>query len=108
MRDLLAELFAHCASDSLSEDGLREIIERHGCAPNNPDIRKYDFFRKACQNERVTDGIIRCLLEYFPGAASVINQQTPLHILCRNKKNCHTRNRAPPHRRVSRLFASRR
>ena len=87
MRDLLAELSAHCGSDSLSEDGLREIIERHKCAPNNKDIQSYDFFHKACDNERVTDGIIRCLLEYFPDAASATDEdgETPLHLVCGNK-----------------------
>jgi ankyrin repeat protein len=80
-------LSAHCGSDSLSEDGLREIIERHKCAPNNKDIQRYDFFHKACSNERVTDGIIRCLIEYFPDAASATDEdgRTPLHNVCGNK-----------------------
>ena len=84
---LRAELSAICKSHLISENGLREIIERHGCAPNQPDIQSSDFFCEACYNEKVTDGIIRYLLEYFPGAASatVAYGQTPLHILCRNK-----------------------
>ena len=87
MRDLLAELSSHCQSDSLSEDGLREIIERHECAPNNKDIQRYDFFCRACRNERVTAGIIRCLFEYFPDAASAtdVDGRTPLHLVCGNK-----------------------
>jgi len=32
---VLRELCEFCRSDSLSEEGLRDIIERHGCAPNN-------------------------------------------------------------------------
>jgi ankyrin repeat protein len=84
---LWAELSAYCESDSLCEDGLREIIDRHGFAPNQPDIQSYDFFWEACCNERVTDGIIRCLLEYFPGTASATDHDgpTPLHFLCENK-----------------------
>jgi ankyrin repeat protein len=93
------ELFAHCESDSLSVDGLREIIiERHECAsPNrNPNI-DYKFFLAACRNEKVTEGIIQCLLEYFPEAASATNNNgcsindndidgwTPLHYACWNK-----------------------
>ena len=35
---LLKELTEFCQSDSLSEDGLREIIERHGCALKNNDL----------------------------------------------------------------------
>jgi ankyrin repeat protein len=76
------ELYAYCESDSLSEDGLREIIiERHGCAsPNkNPNI-DYKFLHAACLNGRVTEGIIQCLLEYFPDAASATDDDgaTPL------------------------------
>jgi ankyrin repeat protein len=66
---LLAKLEEFCRSESISEDGLRGIIEQHGCAPNNdPDIR-YDFFDEACQNNEVTEGILLILLEYFPNAA---------------------------------------
>jgi ankyrin repeat protein len=83
------ELLAHCGSDSLSEDGLREIIiERHECAsPNrNPNI-DYKFFHAACHNERVNEGIIQCLLEYFPDAASATDNDgwTPLHDAFWNK-----------------------
>ncbi len=86
---LLEELTEFCRSESLSEDGLREIIERHGVAPNNNnnDINKYDFFHKACRNERITEGFIRCLLEYFPSAARHASERgrLPLHNICRNK-----------------------
>ena len=57
------ELTEFCKSNSLSEDGLREIIERHGLTPNNiPNITDYKFFFVACHNERVTEGIIQYLL----------------------------------------------
>jgi len=82
-----------CQSDSLSLDGLREIIERHNAAPlpnnnNNNEIDNYyDFFHDACYNEKVTEGIIRYLLEYFPNAVRAIGEEgrLPLHVICRNK-----------------------
>eukprot|EP00984_Skeletonema_dohrnii_P018808 scaffold8881_cov93-Skeletonema_dohrnii-CCMP3373.AAC.1 len=88
---LSEELYFYCASESLSEDGLREIIERHNVTPNyhhHPDVGNYyQFFFKACRNRRVTESIIRCLLEYFPAAASTINDNglVPLHLACVNK-----------------------
>jgi ankyrin repeat protein len=91
---LLDELDSYCRSASLSEDGLREIIERHELllAPNNisRNINNYDFFLQACQNERVvvTEGIIRCILEYFPDATSAADNDdgcSPLHYACINK-----------------------
>ena len=42
----------------------------------------------ACENDRVTEGIIRCLLEYFPDAASYADEDsgwTPLLYACDNK-----------------------
>jgi ankyrin repeat protein len=84
---LRKELFQLCRSESLSEDGLREILERYGCAPNNEDyniIDDYNFFFAACRNEFVTEGILRCLLEYFPRAAfdTCSEGSTPLHEMC--------------------------
>eukprot|EP00984_Skeletonema_dohrnii_P010939 scaffold4312_cov149-Skeletonema_dohrnii-CCMP3373.AAC.1 len=81
-------LFEHCKSECLSEEGLREIIERFGLSPNiNPHVCDYKFFIQACINERVTEGIIQCLLEYFSGAASATddNGWSPIHCACRNK-----------------------
>ncbi len=78
------------SDESLSEDELREILERFGCAPNNNlNIDNYGFFIMACHNDLVTEEIIRCLLEYFPDAAGYTSTEgllTPLHsILCVNK-----------------------
>jgi len=79
---LTSELFDFCSSDSLSEDGLREIIERYGLNDDRHGS-DYDFFLEVCANERVTEGIIRYLLEYFPGAASSTNEDkgSPLYFL---------------------------
>ena len=88
---LSSELFGFCESDSLSEERLGEIFERHGLMPANNDtddyVENYEFFLEACYNARVTEGIIRCLLEYFPAAASASNEDgwSPLHVVCCNK-----------------------
>jgi ankyrin repeat protein len=84
------ELTEFCQSDSLSLDGLREIIERHGVPPNNIDNpnNDYKFFLHACHNERISDGILRYLLEYFPNAirrADEEQRRLPIHNICRNK-----------------------
>jgi len=96
---LLIELFEFCQSESISEDGLREIIEqhdglreiieRHGLTTQNLSsfhLGRFRFFHAACINERVTEGIIRCLLEYFPAAASAVVDDgwSPLHAACQN------------------------
>ncbi len=83
---MVEELLAFCESDSLSEDGLREVIERYG-APKNPNITDYGFFHEACVNEGVTEGILRLLLDYFPDAASFFgsDEDVPLHMMCCNK-----------------------
>eukprot|EP00984_Skeletonema_dohrnii_P011727 scaffold4702_cov111-Skeletonema_dohrnii-CCMP3373.AAC.4 len=82
------ELYELCSSDSLSIEGLRESIERHGLTPNeNNDshVSDYDFFCAACDNERVNEGIIRRLLEYFPAAASTNEDRgSPLYFACGN------------------------
>ncbi len=90
---LLEKITAFCGSESLSEDGLREIIiiGLHGVAPNNnhPNIIDYAFFHEACRNEKVTDGVLRCLLEYFPNAIRYADERgrLPLHIICRNNSH---------------------
>eukprot|EP00984_Skeletonema_dohrnii_P030956 scaffold22890_cov109-Skeletonema_dohrnii-CCMP3373.AAC.3 len=89
------ELLDLCKSDSLSEEGLREIFELHQnqlkLAPNNDNqhVSDYDFFFAACCNERVTERIIKYLLEYFPAAASAADDkgQLPLHVACGYNKN---------------------
>eukprot|EP00574_Skeletonema_japonicum_P002718 CAMPEP_0201729230 /NCGR_PEP_ID=MMETSP0593-20130828/18406_1 /ASSEMBLY_ACC=CAM_ASM_000672 /TAXON_ID=267983 /ORGANISM="Skeletonema japonicum, Strain CCMP2506" /LENGTH=89 /DNA_ID=CAMNT_0048221541 /DNA_START=42 /DNA_END=308 /DNA_ORIENTATION=+ len=74
---LTNELALLCHSESHSESGLSEIIERHELTSNNDDTDgqyKQIFFHYACCNERVNEGIIRLLLEYFPDAAKATNQ----------------------------------
>ncbi len=85
------ELLEFCGSVSLSLDGLQAIIEQHGVAPNNNDIDNYYFFHRACRNERVTEGILRYLLEYFPNAIRYTDEDhegfLPLHYICLLNKN---------------------
>eukprot|EP00984_Skeletonema_dohrnii_P011394 scaffold4540_cov67-Skeletonema_dohrnii-CCMP3373.AAC.3 len=85
-RQSAEKLLELCKSDSLSEDGLREIIERGLTSNNIHRVNDYEFFHEACYNKRVTVGIIRYLLEYFPGSirATDHNGQLPLHVVCRN------------------------
>jgi ankyrin repeat protein len=83
--DLLDELFdLSQSSASLSEDSLREIIQRYGCEPNNNHrVENFDFFLEFCSNNLVTEGILRCLLEYFPDAANVSSDGwLPVHMIC--------------------------
>ena len=82
------QLLKLCKSVSLSVDCLRKIIDRWKLMPNNNlNIVHYDFFMKACKNELVDEGIVQCLLEYFPAAASATDDKgsTPLHYACQNK-----------------------
>ncbi len=83
----LNELFQFCDSDSLTEEGLRELIERHGLTQHNIDDEYYDFFLQACGNERITEGIIRYVLERFPQAINAVDGygQVALHYACGNK-----------------------
>eukprot|EP00984_Skeletonema_dohrnii_P006060 scaffold2141_cov223-Skeletonema_dohrnii-CCMP3373.AAC.8 len=80
-----SELLEFCLSDSLSKKGLREIIERHKLAPHDR-VNDYQFFLEACYNKRVTVGIIRYLLEYFPDSIRATDEQggAPLHCVCSN------------------------
>eukprot|EP00984_Skeletonema_dohrnii_P000719 scaffold212_cov108-Skeletonema_dohrnii-CCMP3373.AAC.16 len=83
---LVNELVEFCKSESLSEDGLCEIIERYGLTPGdiNNTLSNYEFFFWACRNKRVNERIIRCLIKYFPTAASATDEygKTPLHVAC--------------------------
>ena len=81
------ELYDLCESDSLSEDGLREIIERYGLNDNRHARIITVIFRAMCVIERVTEGIIRYLLNIFPAAARATDNdgQSPLHCICGNK-----------------------
>eukprot|EP00986_Skeletonema_menzelii_P015046 scaffold10957_cov79-Skeletonema_menzelii.AAC.1 len=84
---LKGELRSYCGSESLSEEGLRQLIERHGLIPNKNTLGENDFFVAACRNERVTEGIIQCLLEYFPDDARATNNNgwvSPLYCACVN------------------------
>ena len=84
-RGQLAELVDLCFSKSLSTEGIREIIDRHRLTDFY--VGNYEFLRAACRNKVVTEEIIRCLLEYFPAAASATDNKgrSPLHYACGNE-----------------------
>ncbi len=89
-------LLTCCISEWISEEALRKIIELHGLTPNSNNnhhyVSDYLFFRMACCNKKSTVGIIRCLLEYFPTAASAVDDEglLPLHHACRYGPNNQT------------------
>ena len=83
-KQLEDELNQYCSSDSPpSEEGVREIIARHRLTPNNHNrLSNYNFFYDACHHD---EGIIRCLLDYFPDAAKDADELgSPLHFACEN------------------------
>ncbi len=90
---IFKELVRCCQSDSLSENSLRKILDTY----NNLDLNltRYEFFIVACNNELVTEEILRCLLEYFPDAAGATMQRstegspvlTPLYTILLFNKN---------------------
>ena len=76
------------------------LIERHVLTHHDHHVNDCAFFVRACMNEKVTERIIRYLLECFPAAASATyndgwatrNRQCcghlgylPLHSVCGNK-----------------------
>ena len=83
------ELFDFCSSESLSEEGLLEIIERHKSLEAKKDDINEDEKKSillAYGNENVTEGIARLLLTHFPDSARAADSMghTPLHIACNN------------------------
>ena len=85
---LSTELGRLCASDDFSEENLCQIIQRHKLStPNNHhQVSDYQFFHEACRNRKITEGMIRCLIEYFPAAANSVGdgRLLPLHFACQN------------------------
>jgi ankyrin repeat protein len=80
---------ATAVEDELFDYCQREIIGRYGLESNNDSqISDYQFFLAVCLNERVNEGMIRYLLEYFPDAAGATheNGSSPLHGACFNKR----------------------
>ncbi len=85
------ELRLYCGSDLLSEEGLGRILEQHGLTPPNSNVgdTDYYFFLEACANENVTEGMIQCLLEYFPAAAYATDGhgRSPIQYACQFNQN---------------------
>jgi ankyrin repeat protein len=85
--DLLTEWFHYCANvESITEDGVRRQVDefvQHGYQIEEDN----DFLHALCLNEKVTEGMVRYLLDAFPGADKIIDDigQTPLHCACHNE-----------------------
>ena len=80
---LAQALRSHSTSVAISEEGIHDIIRYHK-VPNN-EVYDYKFFHNYCKNHNISEGIIRCLIEYFPAAANdLLRGQLPLHSACRN------------------------
>ncbi len=60
------ELDIYCSSNLLSEEGLRELFERHGLTSNDDNDgvinKNYQCVREACKNKRVVEETIRGIL----------------------------------------------
>ena len=94
------KLFSFCKSDSLLEEGLRKIIERHpnnisddeGTVPNaasvNVDVYGCLPLHHACFNKNVTLGIIQLLIEAAPDTVRSVDNNgcVPLHFICHNEE----------------------
>jgi ankyrin repeat protein len=82
------DLPIHLAATWQSPEFCRALIEAY---PGSVRVISTDDgalpFHLACGNERVTERILRYLLDNFPGAGTFIdrNMNTPLHIICQNK-----------------------
>jgi ankyrin repeat protein len=75
------QLSSYCLSESLTEVGLRILFEWHEVTSELwPEKVVQEVFLRLCYNGKITEGIIRCFLEYLPGAA-LFNEDgiTPLH-----------------------------
>ena len=83
------DLLEYCESDTISEEGIHEIIQSHkeSTPDDNHEVSDYEFFHWACRNEKVTEGKIQRLLEYFPAAVNYPDSgcRLPLHSACENK-----------------------
>ncbi len=83
--ELLADELYECCRDGLSEECIREIIERHELTHHHDNaVSDYQFFLAACCNEKTTEEIIQYLLEYFPDAVNSADGegQLPLTYAC--------------------------
>eukprot|EP00984_Skeletonema_dohrnii_P014149 scaffold5922_cov109-Skeletonema_dohrnii-CCMP3373.AAC.2 len=86
---LTEQLGDYCRSDSLSEDGLRDKINRLRVVdldlPHDTTEEEL-LLHEVCDNERVTEGIIRCILGKISTAAMADDDdgKLPLHYLLWN------------------------
>mmetsp|Transcript_30826 Transcript_30826/g.62146 ORF Transcript_30826/g.62146 Transcript_30826/m.62146 type:complete len:983 (+) Transcript_30826:20-2968(+) len=87
---LTEQLADYCRSDALSEDGLRDKINRLRVVdlPHDRDTTDEELLlHEVCDNERVTEGIIRCILGKITTAAMADDDdgKLPLHYVLWNE-----------------------
>ena len=87
---LTAQLADYCRSDFLSEDGLRDKINRLRVVdlPHDSDTTDEELLlHEVCDNQRVTEGIIRCILGKITTAAMATDDvgRLPLQYVLWNK-----------------------
>ena len=90
--DARQSLADYCQSDDLSEDGLRKRIDQFAHIDNTRALSASTgriILHHACMNERVTVGIVTSILDSFPAAAEVDDEEEfqpiPLHVACWNR-----------------------
>ena len=87
---LTAQLADYCRSDFLSEDALRDKINRLRVVvlPHDRDTTDEELLlHEVCDNERVTEGTIRCILGKITTAAMADDDdgKLPLHYVLWNE-----------------------
>ena len=85
-----SELLCWSKSDDISEVVLRQIIRRYRNHDKNNNFHArchYEFIQWAFCSEKITEGIVRLLLEYFPAAVDIADEKgwLPIHYACDNK-----------------------
>ena len=89
--EFAGQLAEYCRSDALSEEGLREKLLHKlinaGLDLDAAELCEELLLHEICDNERVTKGIIRCILDCVPGTSLCADEagSTPLHYVLWNK-----------------------
>ena len=89
--EFAGQLAEYCRSDALSEEGLREkLLDKlinAGLDLDAAELCEELLLHEICDNERVTKGIIRCILDCVPGTSLCADEagSTPLHYVLWNK-----------------------
>jgi len=74
-------------NDSNLPAGLKVIHLLYDACPRAIKVCNPFLLHELCKKEQVAEGLVRCLLEYLPTAASVTDEgkENPIHHACSNK-----------------------